>query len=167
MHFQSCLVTALAVLVFESVASPLDDTRLRERIPPNICDGIKGVVDSLKINKATAFCSSYLKIPTATSTVLETVTSPSTTVATITSTSTETISITPSTGPASTSYIFLPGNPPSTPPQRREVETPGPEKRAAAAAAQNAPPNYLRTNAPPPSSHRPAPASAWPPQPQQ
>ncbi|KAF7513714.1 hypothetical protein GJ744_007765 [Endocarpon pusillum] len=149
MRFQSCLVTALAVLVFETVASPLDDTRLRERIPPDICDGIKGVVDSLKINKATSFCSSYLKIATATSTVLETVTSPSTTFATVTSTSTQTISITPSTGPASTSYIFLPGNPPSAPPRRREVDKPAQEKRAAtAAAAENAAPNYLGSNAP-------------------
>jgi hypothetical protein len=86
MNLRSCMIAALALIACETTASPIDESSLRERVPSNICDGIKDVVDVLKINKATALCSSYLKIPTVTSTVLETVTSPSTALATTTST---------------------------------------------------------------------------------
>lgn len=83
MHPRSYTV-ALALFVIDSISSPVEDADLRERKPSNLCDGIKDVVDALKMNKATSFCATYLQIPTVTSMLLETVTSPSTTFVTLT-----------------------------------------------------------------------------------
>lgn len=66
-------------------ASPLADFE-RRTLPPSACSEVNLIVDLLNLYKATPFCSSFLSIPTYTTTIVS-VASTTYTTGTITSTS--------------------------------------------------------------------------------
>jgi hypothetical protein len=85
MHFKNGFF-ASALFLSSTFASPINDGTLRDRNKLSFCDKVKDVVDALKVNKATSFCSSYLHIATITATVVATKTEAATAYATVTST---------------------------------------------------------------------------------
>ncbi|CAF9934624.1 MAG: hypothetical protein HETSPECPRED_009295 [Heterodermia speciosa] len=103
MRFYIYTVAALASSAF---ASPVQDVNARNLTPAQ-CSKVCGIVDVLKLHKATPFCSSFLSLKptTSTSTIKVTSTATTTSLSTVTS------------GTASTSVVFKPGNPPSNAPR--------------------------------------------------
>ncbi|KAI4087616.1 MAG: hypothetical protein LQ344_006680 [Seirophora lacunosa] len=96
-------ILAVAALAATSInASPIQELNARN-LDPAQCSKVVAIVEVLKIQKATPFCSSFLSIKPATATSTVQVTG------TVTTTSTATIT----SGTASTSIVFKPGNPPS------------------------------------------------------
>ncbi|KAL8849158.1 MAG: hypothetical protein Q9221_005835 [Calogaya cf. arnoldii] len=84
-------------------ASPLGEEK--RTLPEAECAKVTKVIGVLKSNKATAFCSSYLGIKTST--------------ATITAVQTSTVAV--AVGEATTTVVFLPGNPPASKERREEA----------------------------------------------
>ncbi|KAG7008606.1 hypothetical protein G7Y79_00005g017470 [Physcia stellaris] len=99
MHFSIVLVAAASAIsgVHTSPGQELNGRNLSSAE----CSKVTKIVDVLKLNKATPFCSSFLSIKPATATSVIKVTS------TVMKTSISTIT----SGTASTSVIFKPGNP--------------------------------------------------------
>ena len=68
MRFSVAAILASCTLKTVVLGSPVDGHQYDERSPPSpqICSKVNKVVSVLKAFKATAFCSSFLHIPTAT-----------------------------------------------------------------------------------------------------
>ena len=116
------LSAGTALLALATNASPVQPGDLETRnLTPTQCSKVYVIIEVLKLQKATSFCSSFLSIEPATST--------STVLVTFTTSEVKTATITAAT--ASTSIIFAPGNPPAAKPkERREIAAI--EERAAA-----------------------------------
>lgn len=95
MHLRnSSVVSALLSLLLTvhfAVGSPINDAGHGERDnPPDRCETVKDVGDPVEVNEPSAFCSSFLRIPSLTSVVDRTVASQSTTTTTTLVTDTRT-----------------------------------------------------------------------------
>ncbi|KAL8714993.1 MAG: hypothetical protein Q9225_006446 [Loekoesia sp. 1 TL-2023] len=107
MYWNSIILSGLLPFFIASTyASPVAENDWGKRnLPASECAKVTKVVSILKVHSATSFCSSFLGVKTATSTI----------------TTVKTSTITSTTGTPTTSVVFKPGNPLASK-ERREAE---------------------------------------------